>query len=354
MKNWIDLRATIRLTGLCLLVAGCQTTEPDAQPDEPFVKPANFPEPVYALDKNRPTTAGMLLGRALFYDGILSRDGTISCAECHNQTYAFTHHQHDVSHGIDNKVGTRNSMPLQNLAWETNFFWDGGVHDLDLVPIAPIENPVEMDETSTNVIQKLRKSSKYPPLFKAAFGTDEINGPRFLQALSQFMLTLVSGNSRYDKWVRKEPGGTLTDEEQAGLTAFRAKCSGCHAGELFTDNSFRNNGLFIQGSRDEGRAHVTELAQDRYKFKVPSLRNIEKTLPYMHDGRFYSLDAVLTHYADNVQQTDNLDPILQTGGSFGQSRPGIPLTSDEKRQIIAFLKTLTDDQFLRDPRFVEP
>ena len=340
---------------LCFLLivngwlVGCQTTEPDAQPEVLFAKPANFPEPVYALDQNRPTDAGFKLGRALFYDGMLSRDGSISCAECHNQAYAFTHHQHDVSHGIDNQVGTRNSMPIQNLAWASDFFWDGGVHSLDLAPIAPIENPVEMDEKSTNVISKLRASTKYPPLFKAAFGTDKINGPRFLQALSQFMLTLVSGNSRYDKWVRKEPGGTLTDDELAGLTTFRAKCSGCHAGELFTDNRFRNNGLFIQGSKDEGRAHVTELAEDKYKFKVPSLRNVEKTLPYMHDGRFYSLDAVLTHYAENVQPTQNLDPLLQLNG-----RLGIALTADEKRQIIAFLKTLTDEQFLRDPRFVEP
>jgi cytochrome c peroxidase len=337
------------LSGFWLFLIGCQTPDQNTQPEELFHKPANFPQPVYALEQNRPTAAGVRLGRELFYDGLLSRDGTIACAECHNQAYAFTHHQHDVSHGINNQVGTRNSMPIQNVAWQRDFFWDGGVHDLDLVPLAPIENPVEMDEKSTNVINKLRKSSNYPPLFKDSFGTDEINGPRFLQALSQFMLTMVSDNSRYDKWVRKEPGGTLTDDEQAGLTAFRAKCSGCHAGELFTDNSFRNNGLYIQGSQDVGRAHVTERAEDRYTFKVPSLRNIEKTLPYMHDGRFYSLAAVLDHYAKNVQPTENLDPLLKQNG-----RLGIALTTDEKRQIIAFLKTLTDDQFLRDSRFAEP
>ena len=337
------------LLGLWTLLAGCRTPDPDAQPEVLFQRPANFPEPLYALDQNRPTAAGVRLGKALFYDGMLSRDGTISCAECHNQAYAFTHHQHDLSHGIDNQIGTRNSMPIQNVAWERDFFWDGGVHSLDLVPIAPIENPVEMDEKSTNVINKLRSSTKYPPLFKAAFGTDEINGSRFLQALSQFMLTMVSGDSRYDKWVRKEPGGTLTDEEQAGLTLFRAKCSSCHAGELFTDNSFRNNGLYVQGNNDLGRAHVTERAEDRYKFKVPSLRNVEKTLPYMHDGRFYSLAAVLDHYAENVQPTENLDPLLKQNGKLG-----IALSADEKRQIIAFLKTLTDEQFLRDSRFAEP
>ncbi|MBD2701260.1 cytochrome-c peroxidase [Spirosoma sp. BT702] len=344
------MRLIFWLTGLCTVLMGCQKAEPDAQPEEQiFQKPANFPEPVYALDRNRPTAAGMRLGRALFFDATLSRDGSIACAECHNQAYAFTHHQHDVSHGIDNQVGTRNSMPIQNMAWQSTFFWDGGVHDLDLVPIVPIENPVEMDEKSTNVINKLRKSAKYPAMFKDAFGTDEINGPRFLQALSQFMLTLVSGNSRYDKWVRKEPGGTLTDDEQTGLTLFRAKCSGCHAGELFTDNSFRSNGLSISPVNDLGRAQVTERREDRYKFKVPSLRNVEKTLPYMHDGRFYSIEAVLNHYAENVQFTETLDTLLQKNGKLG-----VEMTAAEKRQIIAFLKTLTDDQFLRDTRFVEP
>ncbi len=340
---------SVVVVGLLVGLTGCQSPVEEARPEVVFAVPTNFPPPVYALSQNQPTKAGVLLGRALFYDGTLSRDGSIACAECHNQAYAFTHHQHDVSHGIDSRVGTRNSMPIQNLAWATDFFWDGGVHNLDLVPIAPIENPVEMDEQSANVIAKLRKSAKYPPLFKAAFGTEEINGPRFLQALSQFMLTLVSGNSRYDKWVRKEAGATLTSDEQAGLALVRAKCSGCHAGELFTDNSFRNNGLYIQGSRDVGRAQVTERADDRYRFKVPSLRNIEKTLPYMHDGRFYSLEAVLDHYANNVQATENLDPLLRANG-----KPGIALTATEKQQIIQFLKTLTDDQFLRDPRFVEP
>ncbi len=347
------MKSAYWLVGVWVCLLGCQQAQPDAQPapqPEDLIKaPANFPKPVYAIEQNRPTTAGVRLGRALFYDTMLSRDRSIACAECHSQAYAFTHHQHDVSHGINNRVGDRNSMPIQNMAWQKSFFWDGGVHDLDLVPLAPIENPVEMDEKSTNVLNKLRGSQKYPPLFKEAFGTEEVTGPRFLQALSQFMLTMVSGNSRYDKWVRKEPGGTLTDEEQAGLTAFRAKCSSCHAGELFTDDSFRNNGLPIQGSKDLGRARVTERAEDRYKFRVPSLRNVEKTLPYMHDGRFYSLAAVLNQYATNVQPTENLDPLLKQNG-----RLGIALTADEKTQIIAFLKTLTDEQFLRDSRFAEP
>ncbi len=335
----------LRLAGVCLLLSGCQPIE-EAPPEQLFSVPANFPQPVYVLANNPITPAGVALGRTLFNDGQLSRDGSIACSECHQQAYAFTHHQHDLSHGIDNRLGERNSLPLQNLAWQKQFFWDGGVHDLDLSPVTAIENPVEMDETTTNVVRKLRNDPKYPPMFKAAFGTDEVNGTRFLQALSQFMLTMVSGNSRYDKWVRNEPGGTLTPDEQAGLTTFRARCGSCHAGELFTDNSFRNNGLYVQGSRDEGRARITELAEDRYKFKVPSLRNVEKTLPYMHDGRFYSLKAVLDHYAENVQPTENLDPLLRQNG-----RLGIALSETEKGQIIAFLKTLTDDEFLKNPKF---
>ena len=220
---------------------GCQSVADKPAPEVLFVQPANFPPPVYALEQNQPTAAGVRLGRMLFYDGQLSRDGSVSCAECHNQAYAFTHHQHDVSHGIDNRAGTRNSLPIQNLAWSSSFFWDGGVQHLDLASLVPIENALEMDEQTTNVLTKLRNSSTYPALFKAAFGTSEITGARFLQALSQFMATMVSGNSRYDKWVRKEAGATLTDDEQAGLTLVRINCSGCHAGELFTDHSFRNN-----------------------------------------------------------------------------------------------------------------
>ena len=173
------------------------------------------------------------------------------------------------------------------MAWEKEFFWDGGVGDLDLFSIAPIENPLEMDEKTGNVLAKLRKTEKYPMLFKKAFGTNEINGPRFLQALSQFMLTLVSANAKYDKYLRKE-GVQFNEDEKQGLALFKQKCASCHAGELFTDHSYRNNGLTIQGSMDVGRNRITDNPADKYKFKVPSLRNVAVTKPYMHDGRFYA------------------------------------------------------------------
>lgn len=327
-----------------LLVWGCSSPN-ESNPEVSFTVPANFPEPVYPFERNPMTTAGVELGKALFNEPLLSRDNTFACAECHSQPYGFTHHGHDVSHGINNLMGTRNSLPLQNLAWESSFFWDGGVFDLDLVPIAPITNEVELGENTKNVLDKLRATKKYPLLFKKAFGSEEITTERFLKAFSQFMLTLVSANSRYDQFIRNE-GETLTADEQAGMKLFEQKCSSCHKGALFTDHSFRNNGLFIQGIKDVGRARVTELEKDKYTFRVPSLRNVAVTGPYMHDGRFYTLEAVLDHYAEGVQDTQNLDPLFRQNNIRG-----IALTSQERQQIVAFLKTLTDEEFLKNKRF---
>jgi cytochrome c peroxidase len=332
---------------ISILCIGCSSPKDESvspvinQEQTLFQTPKNFPSPVYDLSSNPINQAGFELGKELFNEPMLSRDNTIACAECHNQTYAFTHHGHDVSHGINNRVGNRNAPPIQNLAWQKEFFWDGGVGNLDLFSIAPIENPLEMDENMGNVLVKLRKSQKYTAMFQKAFGTAEINTPRFLKALSQFMLTLVSANSRYDKYVRNE-GEILSKDELIGLKLFQEKCSSCHAGQLFTDQSYRNNGLYIQGSKDQGRYRITEIESDKFKFKVPSLRNIDVTGPYMHDGRFLTLDAVLEHYNTGVLNTQNLDPLLAKK---------IPMTAEEKLQIIAFLRTLTDKAFLTNPNF---
>ncbi|SDL76415.1 cytochrome-c peroxidase [Siphonobacter aquaeclarae] len=330
-----------------------------------FYVPANFPQPEYPVASNPVTQAGFDLGKRLFYDGILSRDSTIACGECHRQYFAFTHHLHDLSHGIENRIGLRNSLSLQNLAWEKHYMWDGAVTDLYQQPIVPIQHPDEMDDKLDNVVQKLRKTKGYPPLFKAAFGSEEITSDKMLKAITQFVLSLVSANSKYDKYVRKEGNVTLTTDELDGMKLFESKgCKTCHAGELFTDGSFRNNGLskfertkvvYVDGKPtlqvvvDYGRYFVTQLETDRYKFKVPTLRNIAESLPYMHDGRFTKLQEVLDYYDAGVQDTPNLDPLLKQGG-----RLGIPMTADEKRKIIAFLNTLTDTEFLQDKRFAEP
>jgi cytochrome c peroxidase len=317
-----------------------ESAREEVSPGNSFSIPANFPAPVYDFNRNPITKEGVELGRVLFNDPILSRDGSISCAKCHDQRRAFTDNGNVLSHGIEDRKGVRNSLPIQNLAWVSDFFWDGGAFDLDRTPLAPIQNSAEMDENPANLLEKLKKSGTYPGMFKRAFGSDEVTGERFVKALSQFMLTLVSANSRYDKFVRNE-GETLTADELAGLSIFRQKCSTCHAGELFTDQSYRNNGLGIQGSKDEGRWRVTGIESDRFKFRVPSLRNVEVSGPYMHDGRFTTLESVMDHYSAGVFATLNLDRLLVNEGGRG-----ISLTNEEKSKVVAFLKTLTDEKFI--------
>lgn len=314
-----------------------------------FQKPSNFPEPAYHFNTNAVTKEGFELGRKLFYDPILSADNTISCGSCHIQTSAFTHHGHIVSHGIADRMGTRNSPPIMNLAWHTSFMWDGGIFDLDLQSIAPITNHLEMDETMPNVLRKLQMSAQYPALFKKAFGSEQITTTSFLKALSQFMLMCISSNSKYDSVMRNEGNVTFTLEEQEGYSLFKQKCASCHKEPLFTDNSFRNNGLTPSMVNDEGRFTITQLSEDKYKFKVPSLRNLAYTAPYMHDGRFLTLDAVFDHYASNVALSPTLDPLLQQGGSIG-----ISLTADERTKIKAFLNTLNDRGFLFDKQLSQP
>lgn len=303
-----------------------------------FQKPAHFPEPVYDLSQNPVTVEGFELGRELFYDGILSRDGSISCGECHQQSSGFTHHGHDVSHGIDDKLTLRNAQSIQNLAWSENFFWDGGVFHLDLFAVAPIENPNEMDERLPNVLQKLRNDAIYPQLFKKAFGDSEITTERFLKALAQFQLLCISANSRYDKYITNQ-GETFSALELKGLNLFEEKCSSCHAGVLQTDQSFRNNGLAIGNPNDTGRHRVTQREEDKFLFKVPSLRNVEFTSPYMHDGRFATLKQVLDHYSDGIVDSPTLDPSLKANKK-------IDLSENDKEALIAFLLTLTDHEFL--------
>jgi cytochrome c peroxidase len=227
--------------------------------------------------------------------------------------------------------------------------WDGATTHLDLQPIIPFTSPIEMNGNFTNAINMMKNDATYQRLYKLAFADGQINSENMLKALGQFMVMATSSNSRFDKYRRNESGGTLSTDELDGYALFNQKCASCHATDIFTDNSFRNNGLPINPAvNDIGRFRVTELEQDRYKFKVPSLRNIEKTAPYMHDGRFYTLDAVLNHYSSGVANTQNLDASLNTNGTLG-----IPLTATEKTKLVAFLKTLTDQQFLTDSRFSE-
>ncbi len=331
-------------------LASCSSDE-TSYVDVPLAieKPSNFPDFAYNFEANPPTQAGFELGRKLFYDGRLSSDGTISCGFCHIQQHAFTHHGHSLSHGVNNLVGMRNTPAIQNMAFQTFFMYDGSTDNLDLQPIIPITNQVEMHGNLANIVTMLQSDATYRKLFKRAFPDAEIDTEHMLKALGQFMAMMQSSNSRFDKFRRNENGGNFTADELSGYQLFQNKCASCHSTDLQTDNSFRNNGLAVNMQlNDEGRFLVTHLPQDKYKFKVPSLRNVEKTAPYMHDGRFYTLDAVLDHYSSGVQTSETLDPILNQNGTVG-----IPLTSDEKSRLIAFLKTLTDDDFLNNPKFSE-
>lgn len=313
-----------------------------------FQKPVNFPQPVYNLANNPVSKSGFELGRALFYEPRLSRNNTVSCGSCHIQSSAFTQHGHDVSHGIDDRLGTRNSPPIMNLAWNKAFMWGGGVYDLDLQPVVPITAHEEMDETLENVFSKLRTLPKYTSMFKSAFGTEEINTARFMKALSQFMVMCISSNSKYDKVMRKEGGVSFTPQEEKGYVLFKEKCASCHTEPLFTDGSFRNNGLGAGPVNDQGLYTATLLETDRYKFKVPSLRNLQYTGPYMHDGRFLSLAGVLEHYNSEVQETPNLDPLLRRS-----AQRGIALSDEDKVLITAFLATLNDQEFINNKLLAE-
>jgi cytochrome c peroxidase len=306
-----------------------------------FEVPKGFPKPVYDFKKNPLTEDGFQLGRKLFYDPILSKDSTISCASCHLQQTGFTHVDHDLSHGIDGKIGTRNSLTLQNLAWSKTFMWDGGVNHLDVQAIAPITSEVEMNETLENVVNKLNNTKEYQELFYKAFGTKKISGQLTLKAISQFVVSLITSNSKYDKVIRKEE--KFTEMEQKGYDLFKQNCASCHTEPLFTNHIFKNNGLPIDTTlNDYGRMKITQNPKDSLLFKVPTLRNIEFTYPYMHDGRFKTLSEVVKHYNSGIQKSKTLSEELETP---------LNLSDNQRVELVSFLKTLTDKEFLFNSRY---
>jgi cytochrome c peroxidase len=332
------MKKTYFITGIALLVLALSAFRGPGTSSFPV--PKGWPAPSYDFNKNPLTAEKVALGRKLFFEPRLSRDNTISCASCHLPQTAFTHVDHDLSHGIANRIGTRNAPALMNLAWGKSFMWDGSVHHLDAQSLAPITNPLEMDEKLENVISKLQRNADYPSLFAQAYGDTAITGERTLKALAQFMLTAVSASSKYDKVQRGQ--AQFNEWEQKGYTLFKANCASCHKEPLFTNGGFENNGLPVDTTlNDEGRRKVTHQEADLRKFKVPTLRNIELTYPYMHDGRFRSLQMVLFHYSNGIDEASaTLAPAL---------RKKLGLSEDDKRCLIAFLKTLTDEDFLHNP-----
>lgn len=309
-----------------------------------FVVPIGWNAPVYDFSQNPLTKEKIALGRALFHDPLLSRNNTISCVSCHSQYNAFTHADHALSHGIEDRIGNRNSPTLMNLAWQDKFMWDGAIHNLDMQSLAPISHPDEMDENLPNLIRKLQESPLYPAAFYAAYGDSTITGERILKSFSQFLLTLVSANSKYDQ---VKNGKTIfTDQEKNGYAIFKKHCNSCHQEPLFTTNDFANNGLIVDDYlKDYGRMSITKKPVDSLKFKIPTLRNIQFSMPYMHDGRFKRLSEVINHYTTGIQHSPTLAEKLQNP---------IVLTSNEKVDLTAFLLTLTDKEFLFNRDFSFP
>lgn len=306
--------------------------------------PSHFPKPYYDLIKNPLAKEKIQLGRRLFYDPILSKDNTISCASCHSSYNAFAHTDHNLSHGINDNIGNRNAPALFNLAWHKSFMWDGAINHLDVQALAPITHPKEMAETIENVIQKLQRSRVYPKLFYKAFKDSNITGEVVLKALSQFQLTLISANSKYDKVKLKK--ASFNDQEERGYQLFLKTCNTCHTEPLFSNYSFANNGLSIDSTlTDLGKYGITKQSKDSLMFKIPSLRNLSYTFPYMHDGRFNKLSQVVKHYTSGIVINKYLSPEL---------KQPIVLNSEQKTDLIAFLLTLNDSAFVFNPAFAFP
>ena len=306
--------------------------------------PQGWPKPQNIFANNPLTEEGFQLGRKLFYDGRLSKDGNFSCASCHQQFAAFATFDHDFSHGFNDQFTTRNAPALQNLAWVPLYHWDGGINHIEVQALSPLTAHNEMAENIDSVLQKLRADAAYKRMFKKAFGKEEINSQKMLKAIAQFVGTLVSADSKYDKMKRGE--AAFNASELHGYEVFKLNCEHCHKEPLFTDNSFRNNGLAQnEFLKDSGRMRITGEPADSLKFRVPTLRNVSVTQPYMHDGRFYSLGQVIDHYAKGIQQSATLDSSL---------RNGIELTKHEKYDLVLFLQTLTDSSFLKNKRFSQP
>lgn len=334
------------LLGFSLFLDACKKQGSMVSPLIPiqFDVPPGFPDPVYKFENNSPTMQGFELGKRLFYDGRLSKDGNFPCASCHQQFAAFATFDHPFSHGFNNQFTTRNAPGLFNVVWMREMHWDGGINHLEVQPLAPITAENEMAETIENVIAKLKDDPQYPKMFKTVFGDEEINTQRMLKALTQFVAMLVSADSKYDKV--KKGIATFTEGEEAGYKVFQAKCAACHTEPLFTDHSFRNTGLPVNELlQDMGRLQITGNSSDSLKFKVPSLRNVYATFPYGHDGRFYSIGAVIDHYRFGVESSSTTDPLV---------KGKIAISDYEKLDLLEFLHTLTDSTFISDQRFAQP
>ena len=301
--------------------------------------PYGFPNMNIPSD-NPMTVEGVFLGEKLFKDPILSANNTLACIDCHQQNFSFSE-PNQFSTGINNIQGTRNASALINIGWNTSFNWDGSSLTLEKQAFEPVTNPIEMHNSWSNVEIVLNLDSDYPGLFKEAFNINYIDSSHIVKAIAQYERTLISANSKLDRYLNNEE--QLTVSELNGYAIFNTEkgdCFHCHSSQLFMDNLFHNNGLDLEPFLDLGRAKVTSNALDNGKFKTPTLRNIEMTAPYMHDGRFATLEEVVEHYDSGGKYSTTIDPLMKKLGI------GLQLTNQEKIDLVAYLKTLTDHEFI--------
>jgi cytochrome c peroxidase len=358
MKNQIEFKrsAIILFASVMMVIFSCKK-ERVAIPDSPFKLevPANFPK--YVDDPDNPlTTEGVELGRLLFYDTRLSGNNKLSCASCHRQELAFSDGVALNDIGVSGTTLPRHAPALINLAWvNSGLFWDGGSTNLESQAFAPITNMDEMHQDLIELEHELRKVPAYVTQFKLAFNS-EIKSALIAKALAQFQRTLISGNAKYDQAIRKENSINLTSKELEGLAIVNTKCRKCHSGELFTDNDYHNNGIDDDFSNAEheglfqGRYRVSFNPMDMGKFKTPTLRNVALTAPYMHDGRFTTLEQVLDHYSAGIKVSPTIDISLYPSNGV----QGINLSKSEKSAVIAFLNTLTDKSFITNNKLSIP
>lgn len=332
------------LISLLLLFASCNSDDSDMitidNPEISLNIPSGFPELNSFVSLNKPTKYGVELGEKLFSEKRFSADNTISCSSCHIQANAFTD-QHAQAVGIEGRIGLRNTPSIQNLAFMKFYNWDGSKLQLETQTLVPIITHEEMDSSILEVIGKIKDDAVYKDLFQKAFGDESITPERIYKSIAQFEYTLISANSKYDKVKRNT--ASFTESELQGYQTFQQKCASCHSSELFTDQSFRNIGFPLNTDTNEaGRGRVTGIASDFMSFRVPTLRNIEYTAPYGSFGQFATLESVLDYFDSGVLNAENLDPIFKENGKR------IPLTEQEKINLIAFMKTLSDTDFVKN------
>jgi cytochrome c peroxidase len=355
-------------TVLGLSYYGGVFSSPAATPLEGFSAPFVFGR--FSLPEDNPlTNEAVELGRRLFYDPRLSGDNTVSCATCHVQSLAFSDGK-KTGVGVSGEPLAFNSMSLANLMWgPRHFFWNGRAASLEEQALAPIQHPDEMAQDLEELVDELGADETYQELFDIAYG--EITPSSIARALASFERTLVSSNSRYDQFLRGEV--VLSELEELGRKLFMAhpdvkvslrggNCIDCHSQFLTSGfntqyDGFSNNGLDSEENLQAGLEEVTGRPEHRGLFKTPTLRNIALTAPYMHDGRFETLEQVLDHYNEGIAKSDTLSPLIMEADNVvkdSADQISLNLTEDEKTAIIAFLHTLTDEQFVTDARFSNP